>query len=131
MKNEVQNKQALENKNIQGFIADAKAYLNEDRGTLTHQLPDNMRIEMPVNLYKKILGLPFEKRETQTSESNSRTTTLGLVARPVIYLTKDGQYLIHRVLGIRVSKHINYYKQIFGATYTPAAPKTQGQAVPA
>ena len=85
---------------------------------------------MPVNLYKKILGLPFEKKaETQEQkELGTRSTALGLVARPVIYLTKDGEYLIHRVLGIRVSKHVNYYKRIFNAEFTP---KTQAEALPA
>ena len=130
MKNKVQNTQAQVAHNIQGFIADAKVYLNEDRGTLTHRLPDNMRIEMPINLYKKILGLPFEKKEEpQTSqETSARTSVMGLVARPAIYLTKDGQYLIHRVLGIRVSKHVNYYKSIFKAEFIS---KTQAEALPA
>ena len=129
MKNEVQNQQAQETKNIQGFIADAKVYLNQDRGTLTHRLPDNMRIEMPINLYKKILNIPFEKNvEAKTQETGAQTNTLGLVARPVIYLSKDGQYLIHRVLGIRVSKHINFYKKVFGIAFDA---KTQVQAIPA
>ena len=127
---ENQNTQAQVARNIQGFIADAKVYLNEERGTLTHRLPDNMRIEMPVNLYKKILGLPFEKKEAAQDQKNSgsRTSIFGLVARPTIYLTQDGQYLIHRVLGIRVSKHVNYYKQIFKAEFVP---KTLAQALPA
>ncbi len=123
MKNQVKNTQAQAAYNIQGFIADAKVYVNDERGTLTHRLPDNMRIEMPINLYKKILKLPFEKKDTISTrqESDSRVSTFGLVARPVIYLSKDGQYLIHRVLGIRVSKHINYYKVILGATFTSKA----------
>jgi hypothetical protein len=130
MKKQTQTPQAQKAPVVQGFIADAKVYLNEDRGTLTHRLPDNMRIEMPVNLYKKILGLPFEKKEEAQDQKDSgpRSSTFGLVARPVIYLTKDGQYLIHRVLGIRVSKHVNYYRQIFKAEFIP---KTQSQALPA
>lgn len=122
MKKQAQNNQAQESNNAQGFIADAKVYLNEERGTLTHRLPDNMRIEMPVNLYKKILGLPFEKKEnTQGQTPAPRTSVLGLVARPVIYISKDGEFLVHRVLGIRVSKHVNYYKRILGAEFTPKA----------
>jgi hypothetical protein len=129
MKKLVQNTQAQEVKNIQGFIADAKVYLNEERCTLTHRLPDNMRIVMPVNLYKKILGLPFEKKEEmQTQSTGTRSAAFGLMARPVIYVSKDGQYLIHRVLGIRVSKHVNYYKRIFGAEFIS---KTQNQTLPA
>lgn len=49
--------------------------MNEERGTLTHRLPDNMRIEMPINLYKKILGIPFEKKEeTQAPQEMSSET---------------------------------------------------------
>ena len=128
MKKQVQNTQAPAANNVQGFIADAKVYLNEERGTLTHRLPDNMRIEMPINLYKKILGLPFEKKEEAQAQqkTGTRTSAFGLVARPVIYLTKDGQYLVHRVLGFRVSKHINYYKRILGVEFEPKI-----QALPA
>ena len=122
MKKQDQNTQTSTSNNIQGFIADAKVYVNEDRGTLTHRLPDNMRIEMPINLYKKILNIPFEKKENSPSEEKQQqTSVIGLVARPVIYLSKDGQYLIHRILGIRVSKHINYYKRIFNSEFTPIA----------
>ena len=128
MKNQVQNTQAPAANNVQGFIAEAKVYMNEERGTLTHRLPDNMRIEMPINLYKKILGISFEKKEEAQApqEMSTRASALGLVARPVIYLSKDGQYLVHRV--IRVSKHVNYYKRIFKAEFTP---KTQAEALPA
>ena len=115
-------------RNIQGFIADAKVYLNEERGTLVHRLPDNMKIEMPINLYKRILNLPFEKKEKTQDQKNSgtRTNIFGLVARPAIYLTKDGQYLIHRVLGILISKPTNYYKVILSSKS-----ETLAQSLPA
>jgi len=120
MKNE-NTQTTQEAQNVQGFIANPQVYLNEDRGTITHRLPDNMRIEMPINLYKKILGIPFEKKEVEKDQQEvaARRNIFGLVARPTIYLSKDGQYLIHRVLGLRVSKHVNYYKQILGAEFTP------------
>ena len=126
MKKQNQTTQAQEAQNVQGFIANPQVYLNEERATLTHRLPDNMRIEMPINLYKKILGIPFEKKESDKSqEPNSRSNIFGLLARPSIYLSKDGQYLIHRVLGIRVSKHVNYYKRILGAEFSPKAQNVQ------
>lgn len=75
---------------------------------------------MPINLYKKILGIPFETTvSSEKQESTSVKTTFGLIVRPAIFLSQDKQYLIHQVLGIRVSKHINFYKQILGAEYTP------------
>ncbi|MFN8846587.1 MAG: hypothetical protein ACK5V3_00505 [Bdellovibrionales bacterium] len=120
MNSQVQTKTS-ETVQAQGFIADAKVYMNQDRGTLTHLLGNEMRIEMPINLYKKILGLPFEKAVRSKTEERNNRSSFGLVATPSIFLSKDGQYLVHRVLGIRVSKHINYYKQIFGVEYTPKA----------
>ncbi len=119
-KNQDQQTQAQKTQNVRGFIANPQVFLNEDKGTITHRLGDDLRIEMPINLYKKILGLPFEKKQITDSREvqTPRRNTFGLVARPAIYLSKDGNYLIHRVLGIHVSKHINYYKQILGAEYT-------------
>lgn len=107
-----------QNNKVQGFIANPQVYLNEERGTLTHRLGDDLRIEMPINLYKKVLGLPFEKKETsEVSENSTRKTTFGLIAKPSIFLSKDGKYLIHSVLGTRITKHVNYYKRIFGAEF--------------
>jgi hypothetical protein len=113
MENQVQNKQSS-NINAQGFFANPQVYLNTERGTLTHRLGADMRIVMPINLYKKILDLPFEKKPEadRVEETATRRNTLGLIARPAVYLSKDGNYLIHQVLGMRVSKHVNYYKKI-------------------
>lgn len=124
MNQQTQNPESSNNQ-VQGFIANAKAYLNEERGTLTHVITDDIRIVMPINLYKKILGIPFtpkEKEESAARPSNS----FGLQARPAIYLSKDGRYLVHRVLGVRVSKHVNFYKKILGAEYTPDVRVAQG-----
>jgi len=110
-----------QNNKVQGFIANPQVYLNEERGTLTHRLGDDLRIEMPINLYKKVLGLSFEKKETsESSENSTRKVTFGLIAKPSIYLSKDGKYLIHSVLGTRITKHVNYYKKIFGAEFDSA-----------
>lgn len=111
----------IEPKQIQGFFANPQIYLNLESGVLTHRLGNDLRIDMPVNLYKSILGIPFEKKPvTAASEIKpERRRVFGLIARPSIYLSRDGNYLIHNTLGTRISKHINYYKQILGAEYTP------------
>lgn len=114
MQNQVQTTQAQENKQFQGFYGNPQVYVNADRGSITHRLGTDLRIEMPVNLYKKILGLPFEKKEEAQDMTAIRRNVFGLVARPVIYV--KGDYLIHSVLGIRVAKHVNYYKKILTAT---------------
>jgi hypothetical protein len=119
METTVQNKPAQATRITQGFSANPQVYLNSDRGSITHRLGADLKIEMPINLYKKILGLPFEKKESVPPSEATRRNTYGLVARPVIFLSQDGNYLIHSVLGIRISKHVNYYKQILGAEYTP------------
>lgn len=112
MQQKTKNNQAQEAKQFQGFYANPQVYLNEERGTITHRLGSDLRIEMPVNLYKSILGLPFEKKEAAQEQAATRNV-FGLIARPVVYL--KGEYLVHSVLGIRVSKHINYYKKILSA----------------
>lgn len=112
MQQKTKNNQAQETKQFQGFYTNPQVYLNEERGTITHRLGSDLRIEMPVNLYKSILGLPFEKKEAAQEQTATRNV-FGLIARPVVYL--KGEYLIHSVLGIRISKHINYYKKILSA----------------
>jgi|GEM_PF-2857693 len=126
MQQKAQNNQAQETKQFQGFYANPQVYLNEERGTITHRLGSDLRIEMPVNLYKSILGLPFEKKEASETQTATRNV-FGLIARPVIYV--KGDYLIHSVLGIRVSKHVNYYKKIL----SPATEQASGvsEALPA
>ena len=120
----MENKTSKTVRIAQGFNANSQVYLNQDRGSITHRLSSDLKIEMPINLYKKILGLPFEKKDAPLSQdaATNRKVTYGLVARPVVFLSEDGNYLIHSVLGIRISKHVNYYKQILGVAYTP---KTQ------
>lgn len=125
MQQKAQNNQAQETKQFQGFYANPQVYLNEERGTITHRLGSDLRIEMPVNLYKSILGLPFEKKEAQ--EQTATRNVFGLIARPVIYL--KGDYLVHSVLGIRVSKHVNYYKKILSAVAEEA--NSGSEALPA
>ena len=116
MNQQTQNQEAAAQ--AQGFIANAKAYLNEERGTLTHVVSDEVRIVMPVNLYKKILGIPFTKAEKSEGPKQA-AKTFGLQARPAIFLSKDGRYLTHQVLGVRITKHVNFYKKILGAEFTP------------
>lgn len=104
----------MENKNQSSFNANVQVYLNEEKGNLTHVLMGDVRIVMPVNLYKQILGLPFEKKAQEEKEVTQTSVKYGLIARPRIYLSQDGNYLIHSVLGIRISKHVNYYRKILG-----------------
>lgn len=125
MQQKAQNNQAQETKQFQGFYANPQVYLNEERGTITHRLGSDLRIEMPVNLYKSILGLPFEKKEAQGQTATRNV--FGLIARPVLYL--KGDYLVHSVLGIRVSKHVNYYKKILSAVAEEA--HSGSEALPA
>lgn len=127
MKNQNENQQA-EMKQAQGFITNPQVYLNTENGVLTHRIGNDIRIDMPINLYKSILGLPFEKKAPVESinEKTQRRIVYGLAARPSIYLSKDKNYLIHRVLDTRISKHVNYYKRILQNVETPAF----GEALP-
>jgi hypothetical protein len=125
MQTQVQAPQAKEAQNVQGFIANPQVFKDTKRGVLVHRLGDELRIEMPINLYKKILDIPFEKKAQEPSEQPAtRRNVYGLVARPQIFLSKDKNYLIHRVLGIRVSKHVNYYKRILAEALKVQANET-------
>lgn len=116
----MKNQENKKSSTIQGFIANPQIFVNKSRQSITHKMSNDLKIEMPINLYKKILGIPFEILQSNAeSGSIQKKSIFGLVARPAIFLSQDKQYLIHQVLGIRVSKHINYYKQILGAEYTP------------
>ncbi len=121
MNQETQNPQSQtkENRNSQGLFANPQVFISLKNETIVHFLTDGIRLEMPINLYKKILKIPFSSKEKVTSNQPAKTTTFGLVARPAIYLSQDGQFLIHRVLGLRISKHVNYYKKILGAEFNP------------
>jgi hypothetical protein len=119
MNQETQNTQAQtkESRNPQGLFANPKVFISQKNETIIHFLIDEIRLEMPINLYKKILSIPYSSKEKVASNQPAKTTTFGLVARPAIYLSQDGQFLIHRVLGLRISKHVNYYKKILGAEF--------------
>lgn len=127
MQQQVQNNQAQENRQFQGFYGNPQVYMNADRGSITHRLSNDLRIEMPVNLYKKILNIPFEKKEAE-EKAESKRNVFGLIARPIIYV--KGDYLIHSVMGIRVSKHVNYYKKILTAPASQEA-MAESEALPA
>lgn len=129
MQNQVQTNQA-QGKQIQGVFGATQVYLNTERETLTHRFGADLRIEMPVNYYKAILEIPFEKKERSEEQTGNQRTVYGLIARPAIFLSKDGNYLIHSVLGLRISKHVNYYKKILTAQADEMAQATS-EALPA
>jgi hypothetical protein len=113
--------QTQQRQEVQGFISSPRVFISAERAALVHVLAEEIRIEMPINYYKKILGIPFEKMERPESQetAGAKRNVYGLIARPNVFLSKDKNYLIHRVLGVRVSKHVNYYKQILGAKAAP------------
>ncbi len=50
----------------------------------------------------------------------------GFFAEPRVFLSKDGEYLIHVLPGnMRVRKHVNFYKKVLGMEFTP---KTKREA---
>lgn len=119
MNQDNQNPQTKENRNSQGLFANPQVFISLKNETIIHFLTEGVRLEMPINFYKKILSIPYSSKENVVSNQLAKTTTFGLVARPAIYLSQDGQFLIHRVLGLRISKHVNYYKKILGAEFNP------------
>lgn len=116
-----QNQTNKQEKNqAQGFIANPKVFKSEDEESLIHWLPGSMRIEMPVNFYKSILGVEFTRKGTPSeTDETPRKKVYGFIAKPNVYLSRDGQYLIHRVLDIRICKPVNFYKSILGIEFNP------------
>ena len=45
------------------FLRKSASLLECRSRILTHRLGNDLKIEMPINLYKKILDLPFEKNK--------------------------------------------------------------------
>ncbi len=67
--------------------------------------------------------------EIQTNSNNAQTQ--GFQAPIRAYLSKDGQYLTHVLPGgMRITKHVNFYKAILGVTFTPKT-KSAGEGVEA
>lgn len=59
--NENQNQAQVNNQN-QGFFAEPRISLSKDGQYLLHFLPGNMIVRKHINLYKKILGIPYEPK---------------------------------------------------------------------
>lgn len=117
-----QNQTNKEQKNqTQGFIANPKVFKSEDGESIIHWLPGQMKIEMPVNLYKSIFGVEFTRKEASDEKKTetARKKVYGFIAKPSVFLSRDGQYLIHTVLDIRICKPVNFYKSILGLEFTP------------
>jgi hypothetical protein len=108
---------------IRGFVGDAEVFKTRGGESLIHKVPGNMRIELHVNLYKKILGMEFTPKEpTPRDPDVLRSKVYGFIAQPEVFLTRDKKYLIHKVLGARIVKSISLYKKILGASSEPVLP---------
>ena len=60
--------------------------------------------------------------ETETKQIQKNNQGQGFFAEPRIFLTKDGEYLIHVLPGnMIVRKHVNFYKKILGMEFVPKA----------
>lgn len=106
----------------QGFIANPKVFKSKDGESIIHWLPGGMKIELPVNLYKSIFGVEFVRKEASAEmKTETRQKTYGFIAKPNVFLSRDGEYLIHTVLDLRICKPVNFYKSILGLDFTPKA----------
>lgn len=99
---------------LQGQV---QVFMSKDAESLIHLLPGDGKIQLPVNFYKAIFGAEYTpKAKVKNSE---RPNVYGFIARPNVYLSRDGEYLIHRVPGFKVARHVNYYKKILGLEFSP------------
>jgi hypothetical protein len=115
MNKKTQTKIAGKANTFQGVSQNLQVFASFEYDTLVHLFGDG-RIEMPANYYRKILGLPMVAHETVKRDQNApRPVFYGLTARPRVYLSGDGQFLIHRVFDVKIVKHVNYYKAILSS----------------
>lgn len=64
-----------------------------------------------------MFGVEFEakKKESEFERKKGEFRQYGALIRNVpVYFSKDGNYLIHRIFGVRICKHANYYRAILG-----------------
>ena len=106
---------------VHGFIADVSVSKNEERGTLIHYIYEDARLELPIATYKRLLGVIQEDEISSATELSQQPLHLGLIVQPSVYLSKDEQYIVHRFLGMRISKHTNCYRKILGIPLTKKA----------
>ena len=99
---------------LQGHV---QVFLSKDSESVIHLLPGDSKIQLPVNFYKAIFGVAYTPKAKK--ENSERPSVYGFVARPNVYLSRDGEYLIHRVPGFKVARHVNYYKKILGLEFSP------------
>lgn len=115
MNKKTQTKNVGKVNTVQGVIGNLQVIAGFENDTLVHLFGDG-RIEMPANYYRKILGLPMVAHEAVKRDLKaSRPIIYGLTARPRVYLSADGQFLIHRVFDLKIVKHVNYYKAVLSS----------------
>ena len=95
---------------VSGFRADIKAFTTE-QDTMIHAVPGG-KLEIHINLYKAILGIPFEKVVRDEENRPQRTPAYGFLTKVDVFTTKDKQTIIHKATGFTISKPANYYRKI-------------------
>ena len=96
------NSLAKQNMNQQisgsGVFANVQVYCSPDRQYVFHNAPGIPTVSVHVNLYKKILGIPYQpKPQAPTPLSGTRTSEpfLGFRGNLKVRRSFDGKYLIH------------------------------------
>jgi len=126
MKAKQTENQTQENKvnSIAGYVSDVRVFVSKDNESLIHKLPGGETIELHQNLYKKVLGISFEPKQTEDRNGNF-VRYYGFRAKVQLSLSEDGNWLTHFFPGGRIRKHVNFYKRILGQDFTPVTANTQ------
>ena len=70
------------------------------------------------------------KQNKTTTETQNANQSQGFYAQPRVFLTKDGEYLVHLLPGnMVVKKHVNFYKAILTVPFTPKARRAEAGEV--
>jgi hypothetical protein len=122
MKNtETKNQDA--NNNVIELQGKVEAFLTKDGEAIVHLLPGDGTITMRANFYKSIFGAAYTTKAK--SDQTRPPRRYGFNARPKVYISQDGEYLIHQVPGFRVARHVNFYKSLLGIEFTSKSQTSQ------
>jgi hypothetical protein len=126
----MENKKSTNQETTNNFVqlqGQVQVFLSNDEESVIHLLPGDGKIQLPVNFYKAIFGIAYTPKPKM--KNTERPNVYGFIARPNVYLSRDCEYLIHRVPGFKVSRHVNYYKKILGLEFSPKSQLQESKKV--
>lgn len=58
-------------------------------------------------------------KQIENKSQENLVNSSPIVNNPKVFLSRDGNYLVHDIAGMRILKHVNFYKKVLGVAFTP------------